>query len=145
MGSKVKRYELDNFGNYIFINEFLCDIETQERELIEMTEFQISDSRMNSVTNFIMDTFQIVAVSIIANNINLFTFQKYTEIPIMNEVPVLDSDGNETGEFTTIVSIEYMDNEFFCNKLQMSFDEMMFTFLSEKTGFSIVQSLIKRI
>jgi hypothetical protein len=28
-------------------------------------------------------------------------------------------------------------NEFFCNGIQMSFDEMIFSFLSEYTGFSI--------
>jgi hypothetical protein len=137
MERKLKIYELKNAGNYIFIDEFLYNKEIDERELTEMTEFQISNSRINSVTNVINDKLQRIAVSIIANNFNLFTFQKYTEISIMNEVPVLDSDGNETGEFTTQVSIEYMDNEFFCNGIQMSFEEMIFSFLSEYTGFSI--------
>ena len=137
MERKLKQYELKNVGNYIFVDEFLYNKEIDERELTEMTEFQISNSRINSVTNVINDKLQRIAISIIANNFNLFTFQKYTEISILNEVPVLDSDGNETGEFTTQVSIEYMDNEFFCNVLQMSFEEMIFSFLSENTGFSI--------
>lgn len=137
MESKLKQYELKNSGNYIFIDEFLFNKETRERELTEMMEFQVSNSRMNSVTNLINDKLERIAVSIIANNFNLFTFQKYTEISMMNEVPVLDSDGNETGEYMTEVSIEYMENEFICNGLQMSFDEMIFSFLTEYTGFSI--------
>jgi hypothetical protein len=142
MEIKLKQYELNNFGNYIFINEFLLNKETQERELIEMTEFQISDSRMNSVTNYVREKLEKVAVSIIANNLNLFTFLKYTEISTMNEIPVLDADGIETGEFTTTISIEYIDNEFICNERPMSFDEMMISFLSENTGFSVVKSLV---
>lgn len=137
MESKLKQYELTNSGNYIFINEFLFNKEIRERELTEMMEFQVSNSRMNSVTNLINDKLERIAVSIIANNFNLFTFQKYTEISTMNEIPVLDADGIETGEFTTTISIEYMENEFFCNGIQMSFDEMIFSFLSEYTGFSI--------
>lgn len=85
---------------------------------------------------------QKVAISIIANNMNLFTFQKYTEISILNEVPELDADGIETGEFTTTISIQYIDNEFICDKIPMSFEEMMMSFLSENTGFSVVKSLI---
>ena len=137
-----KQYHSTKTGNYIFIDEFLINKETLERELTEMTEFQISDSRMNSVTNFINDKLQKVAISIIANNLNLFTFQKYTEISILNEVPVLDADGIETGEFTTTISIQYIDNEFICDKIPMSFEEMMMSFLSENTGFSVVKSLI---
>jgi hypothetical protein len=139
MESKLKQYELKNSGNYIFIDEFLYNKETRERELTEMTEFQISNSRMNSVTNVINEKLERIAVSIIANNFNLFTFQKYTEISILNELPVLDSDGNETGEFTTQVSIEYMENEFICNGQSMSFDEMIFSFLTEYTGFAITK------
>ena len=139
MERNLKRYELKNVGNYIFIDEFLYNKEKGEEILNEMTEFQMSNSRINSVTNVIDEKLQRIAVSIIANNFNLFTFQKYTEISILNEVPVLDSDGNETGEFTTQVSIEYMENEFICNGQSMSFDEMIFSFLTEYTGFAITK------
>lgn len=140
----LKTYELNNSGNYIFINQFEFNKEKGERMLIEMTEFQVSDSRINSVSSVVMEKLQKVAVSIIANNFNVFTFQKYTENTILKEIPVLDSDGNETGEYTTEVSIEYIDNEFFCNGQQMSFEEMIVSFLAENTGFSVVKAVTQK-
>jgi hypothetical protein len=143
---KIKHYESTTQGNYIFINEFLLDIDTREKRLIEMTEIQISNSRINSIVNFSMvqsDELERIGLSVISNNVNAFTFQKYTEFVTQKEQPVLDSEGNDTGETTTEQVIELLNNQFICDGVEGSFDDVLIPFYSENTGFSLTKTLNK--
>lgn len=141
---QIKQYESRTQGNYIFISEFLVDIETRTSTLIEMTEIQISNSRINSIVNYAMvqsEQLERIGLSVISNNVNAFTFQKYTEFVTYKEQPVLDSEGNDTGETTTEQVIELLNNQFVCDDVSGSFDEVLIPFYCENTGFSVTKSL----